>query len=232
MVKITDKNKGGVLPFLSTAVLVTVLAFSEQKQQFHHHLEHLRVHESFLVLASIMALTNLTGLPEKAVKEQWETSGFGDAFFPTTRLNVQEKRILAGTLEFAGIIMAASDLAVGALLGYILLAIMYTRGALCNARLGNSTGKVALVSAGALISAWLACIEVNQFIGAESWQSSSSFLWNSVSDVFMRVYVFSTPCLVVVSSKNAIMSSCHACTLLFDSAMRPRIYPLRCIRND
>lgn len=185
MVKITPKNKDGVLPALSTAVLVTVLAFSEQQQRYHHHLKHLRAHECFLCVASILALSNLTGLPQRAVRHQWETSGFGDAFFPPLPFmnfhSVRGKRILAGLLEFAGILLAASDLAVSAFWGYAILALLYGRGALCNARVGNPLWKVVIVGALAMGAIWLASIEVQQIMQekgeGETWDTSSSFMW-------------------------------------------------------
>ena len=181
MVKITEKNRDDVLPVLSTTILVAVLAFADQQQRLHHHTQHWKAHESFLLVTSLVALGNVTGLPKKVIREQWETSGFGKAFFaPIQQLKTtQQRRQAAGILEFLGILLGASDLAVGALCGYLMLALLYARGASCHVQVRNPTWKVGFAVAIALWAAWLASLEV-QILWKEQleniWKASSFYV--------------------------------------------------------
>lgn len=170
MVKITEKNKAIVIPVLSTTVLLAVLAFTEQQQHLHglkdRTLQSLQAHEAFLGLASIMALSNMFGVPEKIVKEHWETSGFGNMFFPTKDLTDSQKRQLAGILEMLGILMAATDIPWKASLGYGLLVCMYSRGSWCQFRLGFVL-KSGIVGVGALWAARYFQREFSNMLGNE-----------------------------------------------------------------
>lgn len=170
MVKITDKNKDVVVPALSTAVLLAVLAFTEQQQHLHglgeRTLRSAQVHEIFLLIASIMALVNLSGLPEKFVKEHWETQGFGAVFFPTPTLTNVQKRQIAGFLEMLGILMAATDENWKASVGYGWLCGMYARGAYCNIKIGQ-VKKALVVGSAAVWAAWFTIRELQSMYDKE-----------------------------------------------------------------
>lgn len=88
-----------------------------------------------LAVVLLIALTNMVGLPKRAVHEQWECSGFGDLFWPTERLTCTQKRTLAGSLELTGILLTLGGKSV-APLGYALIMCMYARGSMCNLQTG------------------------------------------------------------------------------------------------
>lgn len=110
------------------------------------------VRQLYTFFVALLALFNLTGLPSKIVKEQWEETIFGKSFFPTASLTILQKRRLAGLIESTG--LALSTLSTNPTLrasGYGIIFVMYGRGAMVNSRIGlGSTLFTLLISATAL----------------------------------------------------------------------------------
>ena len=58
------------------------------------------VHFVFNILVGIIAMFNLTGSPSFLVDQHWEKTNFGIKFFPTKKLTIPQKRVLAGMIEY------------------------------------------------------------------------------------------------------------------------------------
>mmetsp|Transcript_126889 Transcript_126889/g.189311 ORF Transcript_126889/g.189311 Transcript_126889/m.189311 type:complete len:201 (-) Transcript_126889:147-749(-) len=99
--------------------------------------ERLRI--AFSTVVAIVAMSNITGFPQKLVKGQWEETMFGAKFFPWPCCTVRQKRILAGILEMAGlcltIVCQDDNFAVVRAFGYGVIFVMYGRGTMINSRI-------------------------------------------------------------------------------------------------
>ena len=136
------------------------------------------VHFIFNVLVGLIAMFNLTGSPSFIVDQHWEKTIFGNKFFPTKRLTIPQKRVLAGIIELVGLLLCTTTASSSVIekppdvydvedalladdnntakiraIGYGIIFVMYGRGAMINSQIysfGGSTLATLLVSVTAL----------------------------------------------------------------------------------
>lgn len=144
----------GVL-VISVASLVAGLRQVETKIEVPDHLRSF-----FFFITSAIALMNLSGFP-KRIMRLWDTTAFGEKFFPFPELTKAQCRVYAGGMEAMGIWLAASGTDTVQAVGFGLLMTMYARGAMIHASLHGREEFPA-----ALFAALVAAMAGLLFIGA------------------------------------------------------------------
>ena len=129
---LTMKAFNDVIVNLGTGVLLLIassLIFAPHPDNFHLEVPD-EVRIIFLSITALIALSNLTGIPKQA---RW--TEFGPAFFfPFTRKDPQQ---WAGLLEATGIVLTLMGYPAMRGVGYAALMILYGRGAMVHAKLGE-----------------------------------------------------------------------------------------------
>jgi len=106
----------------------------------------------FAAVAFLFCFTNLFGIHMRQVQKNWE--GFGEKFFPTQKMNNDEKRVVAGSLELIALIFTMLKTPLTRAIGYAVLVTMYGRGALVQAQISRYN-RSAIVGVSAAVAAWL-----------------------------------------------------------------------------
>ena len=138
-----------------TAGVAALLAGGYHVGLIRHRLPELQI----LVLAFVFldALSNLTGLPKKAVEKHWEK--FGPDFLPFPELGNHEKRVVVGFIQMTAILSTLMDSDLLRAYGYGAASVLYGRSAMVNTHMSPGKALTALAVCASSAALMLAELE-------------------------------------------------------------------------
>ena len=122
---------------LGTGLLVLIassIICAPHPDQFHWEVPN-EVRIIFLSITALIALTNVTGIPKQ--HDRWQS--FGKAYFYPFFQSQEQQQQMAGIMETVGILLTLMGFPIMRGFGYALLMVLYGRGALVHAQLGDFT---------------------------------------------------------------------------------------------